>query len=254
MNFPIEKIDGLDLIHKYNEDIIGIIAGPNHLNMDKYKNLKVISRFGTGLDNIDLDKAKERNILVYNTPDMPTKAVSEFTLLLILTSMRKINDDLYNKKVGIIGYGRIGKRVSKILNGFGVETLYNDSLYPETSCDLDYLLKNSDIITLHFPLNDNNYKYIDKEKMRRMKEGVIIVNTARGDIIDEDALINELKSGKVGYFASDVNRLEKFTDLDNIMITPHIATHTKHTGKIMAQECIKNLMRGLYEVEQRKIE
>jgi len=249
-SFPDIKINGITFTKEFEEGIVGIIAGTDIIDLDKYKNLKVISRFGTGLDNIDLKEAKKRGIHVYNTPDAPTTAVAEFTIYLILAMNRYLTLNLKNKTVGIIGYGRIGSTVGRILESFGCKVQHYDPLcYPYTSVDINEILSSSDIITLHIPMNKDNEHFIDVDKVKLMKRKPLIINTCRKNIVDEVSIYEALKNKLISGFASDVNDEHIFKEFPNTIITPHIASNTIETRNVMVEVTIKNLMRGLYEVE-----
>lgn len=232
--------------------------------------LKVISRCGSGLDSVDLAAAKDLGIQVFNTPDAPVIPVAELTISFILSALRNINpldekvrkniwEDyqgalLNGKTVGIIGCGRIGTYVAKILKAFGCEVLgFDASVTNHNKClmtDLPTLLKHSDIISLHVPINQDNYHMIGKEAFDVMKHGVIIINTARGGLIDEKVLLKELKSGKVKFAALDVFEEEPYRGAllsckENTILTPHIASSAKEAREKMEEETVNNLVKAL---------
>lgn len=260
------------------KDAIGIIAGTETLNADiiaKLINLKIISRCGVGLDNVDIDTAKRLGIKIFNTPDAPTIAVAELTIGLILNLLRKINpmctairkgkweklmgNLLYGKKVGIIGFGRIGRKVGLFLATLGCEVRYydirdteleieeiRDRGYSFERSDLDELLKKSDIITIHVSTNE---QIIGKTKIKLMKEGAWLVNVSRGGVVDEEGLYQALKEGHLAGAALDVFEQEPYIgflkELDNIILTPHIGSYAKETRIEMELRAAKNLLKGL---------
>lgn len=260
----------------HGKNCIGMIAGTEKIT-EKFINgaekLKVISRYGVGMDNIDIDATKKKNIAVYNTPDAPSIAVAELTLTLILCTIKKINivdkrikegiwkpemgNMLSNKKIGIIGLGRIGKVIVQMLKPFNAEIRIFDINQDIKFCknnnikntSLINLLKESDIVSLHIPLNDKTYHMIGKKELEIMKDSAIIINTSRGGIIREDALYNAIKEKRIAGAAIDVFENEpnvgKLKDLENIILTPHIATYTFETRKQMEMEATKNLIDGL---------
>lgn len=261
----------LNLVVEINPD--AIVAGVEPLTrrvMKQGSNLKVISRCGSGLDSVDLATAKDLGIQVFNTPDAPVIPVAELTISFILSALRNINSLdkkvreniwksyqgalIYEKTVGIIGCGKIGTYVAKILKTFSCKVLgFDISITNHESCqmtDLDTLLKQSDIISLHVPINKDNYHMIGQEAFDVMKHGVIIINTARGGLIDEKVLLKELESGKVKFAALDVFEQEPYNGAllsceENTILTPHIASSAKEARTRMEEETVKNMVRGL---------
>ena len=258
------------------EDAVGLIAGTEKITeelLQKAKALKVISRYGIGLDNIDLEAAKKRGIIVCNTPDAPTQAVAELTLALILNLCRRICEVdknlrlwkwnpmfgrlLFGKTLGIIGLGRIGKTLVKLVQPFGLRIIAHD-IYPDNEfvssygielVSLEKVLSESDIISLHVPLTEETYHLIGKEELLFMKTDAVIINTARGNLIDEEALIETLKKGVIAGAALDVFEDEpyygKLKDLANVILTPHIGTYAKETRIRMEMEAVENLINTL---------
>ena len=221
--------------------------------------LKVIGRAGVGIDNIDVEAAKEKGIQILNVPEAPTRSVAELAIGLMLAVARKIayadrkmreghwakkeamGIELYGKTLGVIGMGRIGREVARIAKyGFNMKILYYDvSRVPEIEkeldakyVDLDTLLSNSDIITIHVPLVKETYHMINEEKLRKVKKGAILINTARGAVVDTNALVKALKEGWIAGAGLDVFEEEPLppdhplTKLDNVVLTPHIGAST----------------------------
>jgi len=211
---------------------IGLIAGTEPLTKEvllSAPNLKVISRVGVGLDNIDLKAAEELGIKIYNTPSPVVNAVVKLTLGLIFCALRKITltdrniregiwkkpmgNLLENKNVGIIGFGRIGRKMAEILHFLGANIFFYDIQEiksPFKQVSLEQLLKDADIICLHASGRET---ILTKDRLNQTKEGVIIVNTARGELIDEDALYEGLKNGHIGWACLDVFQKEPYKDL-----------------------------------------
>jgi len=261
-------------IIQFLEDKDGLIAGTEPLNenvLSKCSNLKVISRVGTGLDNVDMDFAKIRNIQVFNTPDGPTHAVAELTIGLILNLLRHIgNSDrnirdgswnkeigslLLNKSIGIVGFGRIGKRVAELLKIFNCKIFIYDPFIQSIDIDdmkhlrsLDELIKIVDIVTLHIPYSKENHHIINKDRLEIMKPGAFIVNAARGGLIDEDALFDVLKSEQIAGAALDTYENEPYrgnlTQLKNVILTPHIGSYAKESRIDMEINAVLNLLKG----------
>lgn len=242
--------------------VIGLIAGTEIINREVMtgSNLKVISRVGTGVDNIDLEAAEELGVVVKRTPDAPTVAVAEFALGGILALLRQIpqmNQKLHEgswvksmgiqlrgKTVLIIGFGRIGKYLAKLLESFEVKLLAVDPVLPQVS--LNQALSQADIICLNA---SGSQQILGKEEFALMKKGVLLVNTARGKLWDENALIEALKEGKVAGAFIDVFQKEPYsgalTEFPQVILTPHAASSTKECRRQMEQEAADNLLSEL---------
>jgi len=254
------------------KDSTGIIAGTETLDCElikKLKNLKVISRCGAGIDNVDQNAARKRGIKIFNTPDAPTLAVAELTVGLILNLLRRITymhivlkgkkwkksmgSLLYKKKVGIIGFGRIGGKVAGLLKPFGCEIAYADS-YIEAGfaklrrLSLRELLGWADIVSLHA---SGGQKILGKKEIKAMKKGAWLVNTSRGGTVDEDELYKALKEGYLSGAAIDVFEREPYAGplnkLNNIILTPHIGSYTRESRVEMERQAVLNLLKGLEE-------
>ncbi len=255
------------------ENVIGMIGGVESLTqrvLTAAGQLKVISRCGVGLDNIDLAAAKRLQIKIYNTPDAPTIAVAEFTLALILNLLRNIHQAnkmvrlgvwkplmgnlLFGKTIGVIGFGRIGKNVIRMLEAFGTNVLIYDPNIDmcsqvEDFCSLQKLLVESDIITLHLSYSPENHHFINQERLSQMKSSAILVNTARGDLIDEDSLYQSLKSKKLAGAALDVFSAEPYNGplitLENVLLTTHMGGYACESRDLMEKQALNNLLKGL---------
>lgn len=227
--------------------------------IDAGKNLKAIVRAGVGLDNIDVPYAEKKGIQVLNTPEAPTQAVAELTLCLILSLLRNIpkadasvkeekwlkkelyGKELYEKTLGIIGFGRIGHRVAMLAKSFDVTILVYDPHVDEKylkevdakKVELEELLKNSDIVTIHAPLTNETQGMIGENELNAIKDNAYLINTARGPIVDEEALYNALKSGKLAGVALDVYWEKtpfnsKIMEVkDKVVFTPHLGGSTE---------------------------
>ncbi len=241
------------------------------------KNLKIIANYAVGYDNIDVKSAKSRGIYVTNTPELLTDATADLTWALILAVARRIIEadkfvregefkgwgaklflgiELKGKKLGIIGLGRIGKAVAKRAKGFGMELLYykrNRLSHKEETelgvrfMDLEELLSVSDIISVHTPLTPETGNLINRERVYKIKEGAIFINTARGNIVDEDALIERLKEESLFGAGFDVYRGEpninpKLLKLKNVVLLPHIGSATTETRLAMAKLAADNII------------
>ena len=251
----------------------GMIAGTEPLNewvFDRLPLLKVISRCGVGMDNVDLLAAEKQGIKVFITPCGPTLPVAELTVALILDLLRKVprmdrelragtwkkrmGNLLHGKRIGIVGFGRIGQKVAELLLTFGVEINYCDictvscslSCYPQ---EFDALFAWSDIITLHVSAQTENEPIITGRQIQQMKKGAWLVNMARGGIVDEDALYAALKEGHLAGAAVDVFEKEPYngplSQLDNVIITPHIGSYALESRVVMEAKSVENMLRGL---------
>lgn len=251
---------------------IGIIAGTETLDAEvigKFKDLRVISRCGTGLDNIDQDAVRKKRIAIFNTLDTATIAVAELTVGLILNLLRRITrmhmaiinnkwekltgNLLYGKKVGVIGFGRIGRKCATLLMSFGCEIAYADPQVKDESIkirrlSLRGLLAWADIISLHV---SGKERVLGEYEISLMKEGALLINTSRGGVVDENALYQALQRGKLCGAALDVFEEEPYIGplkkLDNVLLTPHIGAYAKETRIQIEKLAVENLLQGLEE-------
>jgi D-3-phosphoglycerate dehydrogenase len=243
--------------------------------------LKVIGRAGIGVDNIDVPAATEKGILVMNTPGGSAVTTAEHTIALIFAAARKIppanaslkdgkwekskflGTELFGKTIGIVGIGNIGSEVAIRAKALGMKVIFYDpyisvereKILGIQRVDFDELIKTSDIITVHVPLNDETRNLISDEQFSKMKDGVIVVNAARGGIINENALYNALKSGKVAAAALDVFEKEPVApdhpllSLENVVVTPHLGASTKEAQEnvsvAIAQQITMYLSNGV---------
>ncbi|MEN6565023.1 MAG: 2-hydroxyacid dehydrogenase [Veillonellales bacterium] len=240
--------------------------------------LKLIQRWGVGFDKVDIAAAGERNIPVAVTPGMNAASVAEMAVLHMLAVYRKLlvlhgnvvngkwqrpgiashSYTICGKKVGLIGLGNIGELVAKQVQAFGAEVQYYDMfrLQPVEELrlgiqyvSLEELLKNSDIVSLHIPLTDSTRHLLNKDTFRLMKKNAILINTARGGIIQESDLIEALSSHKIMGAGLDCLETEPVsTDnpllkLDNVVLTPHMGGSTMDTSVNMARHCIENIVK-----------
>ena len=249
--------------------------------MDTAGDLKVISTCSVGFDHIDVEEATKRGIYVCNTPGVLTEAVAELTWALILAITRRIVEgdreiregrwnkpwapdymlgmELRGKTLGIVGFGRIGTVVARIANGFGMKVIYysrrrNEDMELLTGAEyrsFEEVLKESDIVSVHVPLTKQTYHMIGEKELKMMKPTAYLVNTARGAVVDTNALIKALKEGWIRGAALDVFEQEplpqghELTKLDNVVIIPHLGSATYETRKRMADITVENLLRVL---------
>ncbi len=262
---------------------IVIVRGRTKLTkelIEKADNCKIIARVGVGLDNIDEDAAKAKNIRVINAVEGAMTAVAELVLGLMLSLARQIprgdrairngewlkkelkGTELKGKYLGLIGCGNIGKRLGRLAKGLNMNIIGYDVIPIDEEfskdvglmkADLDTLLQSSDYISLHVPLLDSTHHMINEEKLSLMKNNAKIINTSRGGVIDENALYEALKNSKLGGAALDVFENEpatnsKLATLDNVILTPHIGAQTKEAQSLAANviaEKIIQILRGV---------
>ena len=260
------------------KDAYAIIAGTEKYDRDMLEgcdNLKVVTRFGVGTDNFDLQTMREMGIQVgvianYN-------AVAEFALTLILAVMKNlprydaaVRDgkwsrfsmrELTGKTVGLVGFGRIGRRLAELLSGFGVTILAYDPFINEEAAkernvqaaDLDELLARADVVSLHLPSTEETHHLINAENIAKMKDGAYLINTARGALVDEQALYEALVSGKLSGASLDVFEKEPVTkenpifELENTVLAPHVSAltyETNYNGGLICAESIIRVANG----------
>lgn len=244
--------------------------------IEKGHNLKVIGRAGVGVDNIDLDAATENGIIVVNAPDGNTNSAAEHTMAMLMSLARNIPQahmsiknkewdrksyigvELRDKTLGIVGLGRIGSEVARRARGQRMKVIAYDPFFSEEKAEamgigygaLDDVLRNSDFITVHTPLLDSTRHLINKEAFEKMKDGVRIINCARGGIIDEDALYDAIVEGKVAGAALDVFEEEpaidnKLLTLKEVIATPHLGASTVEAQENVAIDVSEDVVRIL---------
>jgi D-3-phosphoglycerate dehydrogenase len=254
----------------------GLVAGVEIYTADtlaQLLKLRCISRIGAGIDNIDLNEAKRRGITVLNTPDEPTIAVAELTLAMILALLRqlpKVDSMTHERKwqrvtghllagriVGIIGLGRIGRRVTKLVQAFGATVVGVDP-YPDAEwvrshgvelLELQELLGRADIVSIHASTSREHRLRLGAAELAQMKQGAWLINMARGDMVDDVALSEVLASGWLSGAGLDVFPQEPYhgplCNSDRVILSPHQATLTAETRVAMETRAVKNLVRHL---------
>lgn len=276
--------EGRPIPHKLLKEKVKDADGVISLLTDKFDKeiinamgqCKVIANYAVGYNNIDIDAASEKGIIVTNTPGVLTDSTADLTLALALSCARRLNEgealvrnnkfkgwepkmllgiELKNKMFGIVGAGRIGEAAAVRASAFGCKIVYfsrtkNVSL--EKKCNakkvsLDKLLKESDFVSVHLPLTDKTKNIINKEKLSLLRKTAIVINTARGEVIDEKALISLLKKKKVFAAGFDVYENEpninpELLKLDNVVLLPHIGSATEDTRNKMAELAAKNVI------------
>ncbi len=262
-----------EAIELLDDDVVGMIAGIEPITeraLKSAKNLKVISRCGTGMDSVDLVAAKQLGISVLNTPEAPAQAVAELTMGLMLATLRQICQTdqavrkgewprtqgglLAAKTVGVIGLGHIGRRVAKLCHAFEASVIAHDPHVDQapsgvTLTPIDQLIATADIISLHVPYGPELHHLLDTQAFANMQPGAIIINAARGGLVDEQALSDALNTGKLSAAALDTFEQEPYQgpllECDNIILSSHVGSLAKEARQNMEIEAAQNLLQGL---------
>jgi glyoxylate reductase len=238
--------------------------------------LKVIANMAVGYDNVDLDAAGERNVVVTNTPEVLNETTADTAFMLLLAAARRLGEaerllrsggweawgpmqltgpDVWGKKLGVVGFGRIGQAVARRARGFDMEILYHDQYRNENAeketgvryVELDELLRTCDFISLHTPLTDETHHLIGATELGRMKPEAVLINTSRGPVVDEAALADALGEGRIFAAGLDVYEKEpevhpKLLELENAVLAPHIGSASVETRDRMAVLAAENIV------------
>ena len=242
--------------------------------------LKVISNYAVGYDNIDIPEATRRGIAVGNTPGVLTEATADHTFALLMAAARRVAEgdrqvraggwrtwepmgllgaDIHGATLGLVGFGRIGQAMARRAAGFAMKVLYYDPQYQgkeptpgnASAASLEKVLAESDFISIHVPLTDQTRQMFNKTAFDQMKTGTILINTSRGGVVDQSALFDALKSGRLAAAGIDVTEPEPLPmdspllTLENLVITPHIASASRSTRERMAVMAAENLLAGI---------
>jgi len=216
--------------------------------------LRIVANYGVGLDNVDRDAARARNVLVANTPDVLTETTAELAIALTLALLRRVaegdrllregrgwefslefmlGESLRGKTFGVVGPGRIGRATARLAEAFGATPVFAGR-----GDALDDLLAVADVVSLHCPLNTDTHHLIDRAALERMRDTAVLVNTSRGPVVDEPALVGALREGLIAGAALDVFEHEPHVEtellaLDNVVVTPHLGSATRDTREAM---------------------
>ena len=260
------------------KDADALVAGMERIDgelLGRAPRLRIVARFGVGYDNVDVEACTRRGVYVTYTPDVLSGAVADLTWGLIIALARRLIEadrfvrerwalrrehfpfgfDLEGKTLGIIGLGRIGSEVARRAQGFGVKVIYHDVVrkpeleeaYSAEYVSLPELLQRADIVTLHVPLLPSTERLIGERELQMMKPTAILINTSRGKVIDQKALVKALKEGWIAGAALDVYEEEPIPlddpllRLENVILTPHIGSATRETRRRMAEVCAQNV-------------
>jgi glyoxylate reductase len=266
----IALTDGADVL-------LSVLADPvTEPVFDACPDLEMVAQYAVGIDNIDLDAAQAHDVVVTHTPGVLTDATADFTWALLLAAARHVTaadqyvrdgrferwettlllgTELADKTMGIVGLGRIGAAVARRALGFGMDVVYhnreraNPTVERQTGAryvTLDKLLANSDVVSLHCPLNEDSHHLIDAAALKRMKDTALLVNTARGAVVDAGALVDALETGEIAGAALDVFEDEPdvhpgLLDRDHVVLAPHLGSATTETRRKMARMCAASI-------------
>jgi len=255
---PEEALPGVEVLL---EAVVQV--GPAEL--DLLPDLRLVANYGVGYDRVDVAACRERGIAVTNTPGVLDAAVADLTLALILAGRRHLVEsdrfvrerrwergwakpellgrDLAGSTLGLVGLGRIGREVATRAAAFGMQIVFHRR---SGGLPLDELLRSAAVVSLHVPLTPETHGLISRERLALLQDGALLVNTARGAIVDEEALVHELVSGRISaaldVFADEPHVPERLLDLPNVVLAPHIASATVETRAAMTRVLVDNVL------------
>jgi len=255
---PAEPLPGVDVLV---EAVVAV--GPAEL--DLLPDLRLVANYGVGYDRVDVAACRERGVAVTNTPGVLDAAVADLTLALILACRRHLvasdrfvregrwergwarpellGRDLAGATLGVVGFGRIGRQVASRAQAFGMRIVFHRRT---GGLPLDELLRTADVVSLHLPLTPETDGLVSRERLALLQDGATLVNTARGAIVDEDALVEELVSGRISagldVFADEPRVPERLLKLPNVVLTPHVASATVETRAEMTRVLVDNVL------------
>ena len=259
---PAEPLPGVDVLV---EAVVAV--GPAEL--DLLPDLRLVANYGVGYDRVDVAACRERGVAVTNTPGVLDAAVADLTLALILACRRHLvasdrfvregrwqrgwarpellGRDLAGATLGVVGFGRIGRQVASRAQAFGMRIVFHRRT---GGLPLEELLRTADVVSLHLPLTPETDGLVSRERLALLQDGATLVNTARGAIVDEDALVEELVSGRISagldVFAAEPRVPERLLDLPNVVLTPHVASATVETRAAMTRVLVDNVLAFLH--------
>jgi glyoxylate reductase len=252
-------------------EALAVVAEPvDRRTLERFPNLRLVANYGAGYDLVDVDACRERGVAVTNTPGVTAAATADLTFGLLLAVRRRIvagdrfvrtgrwgsgwadeplkGDEVSGATLGIVGLGRIGRAVAQRARGFDMEVIHTRRT-PDGEPGyrpLDDLLRESDIVSLHVPLTEETRGFIDGRRLALMSDGACLVNTSRGQVVEEPALVAELVSGRLraglDVFADEPDVPRELFGLDNVVMTPHLGTATQATREAMTRVLVDNLL------------
>jgi glyoxylate reductase len=261
----------LETVTDPQDDVGALIVANEAVPLDRFPSLRLIANFGVGYDRIDVAAAAGRGIVVTNTPGVLDAATADLAFALILAARRRVvegdrlvrarewhgswadsflGEELTGSTLGIVGFGRIGQAVARRAHGFDVRVLYNRRTAGESDLgeyrELDDLLREADVVTIHAPRTPETEGLIDARRLALLRDGACLVNTARGEIVEEEALVRELVSGRIraglDVFAHEPNVPEPLLDLPNVVLTPHLGSATRQAREAMTRLVVDNVL------------
>jgi glyoxylate reductase len=255
---PTQPLPGVEVL-------VAVVVRVGAEELDLLPDLRLVANYGAGYDTVDIAACRERGISVTNTPGVLDAAVADLTLALVLACRRHVvtadrlvrecrwqrrwaqpellGHDLAGSTLGLVGLGRIGSEVAQRAEAFGMRVVFNRR---SGGLPLDELLRTADVVSLHVPLTDETRGLVSRERLALLRDGSTLINTARGTIVDEDALVEELVSGRISagldVFAAEPNVPEPLLGLPNVVLTPHIASATVETRAAMTRVLVDNVL------------
>jgi glyoxylate reductase len=265
------EVAGLDTLGAPRESLNGLIVANEPVPLDLLPALKIVANFGVGYDRIDVAACAARGVTVTNTPGVLDAAAADLSFGLIMAVRREIvvadrfvrsagwsgswsegglAEELSGSTLGIVGLGRIGSAVARRARGFDLRVLYTQRRRSDSDLgeyrELDALLTESDLVSIHAPLTPETEGLIDAGRLALLRDGAVLVNTARGEIVDEPALVRELASGRISagldVFAHEPAVPAELLELPNVVLTPHIGSATRQTREAMTRLVVDNLL------------
>jgi glyoxylate reductase len=277
--YPGHAFDGLDDVEvlpldelrEPRHDVEGLVVANEPVPLDLLPRLRIVANFGVGYDRIDVAACAARGVVVTNTPGVLDDATADLTFALILATRRQVVEgdrlvrsgswngswsegrlanDVTGATLGILGLGRIGSAVARRARGFDLRVLYTQRRRIETELgefrELDALLEEADVLTIHAPLTSETLGLLDARRLALLRDGACLVNTARGEIVDEQALVGELVSGRIraglDVFSHEPAVPRELLELPNVVLTPHLGSATRQTREAMTRLVVDNLL------------
>lgn len=255
---PAERLPGVEILA---EAVVAV--GPAEL--DRLPDLKLVANYGVGFDNVDVAACRARGIAITNTPGVLDAAVADLTLALVLSCRRNlvagdrfvrdgrwssgwarpelVGHDLAGSTLGLVGMGRIGSQVARRAEAFGLRVVHHSR---SDGLPLEELLRTADVVSLHVPLTPETHGLMSRTRLALLRDGATLINTARGAIVEEEALVDELVAGRISagldVFADEPNVPERLLGLPNVVLTPHIASATVETRAAMTRVLVDNVL------------
>jgi glyoxylate reductase len=265
------EILALALLDRAREDVEGLVVANEPVPLDLLPGLRIVANYGVGYDRVDVAACMERGIVVTNTPGVLDEATADLAFALILATRRQVvegdrfvrsgtwtgswsegrlAEEVSGSTLGILGLGRIGSAVARRARGFDLRVLYSQRRPIDTDLgeyrELDALFAQADIVTIHAPLTPETAGLVDARRLALLRDGACLVNTARGEIVHEEALVAELVSGRIraglDVFAHEPHVPRELLGLPNVVLTPHLGSATRQTREAMTRVVVDNLL------------